>query len=352
MDKISVLVTGIGGGGHGEQIVKALRLGKLSYNIIGTDVTSYCSGRALVNEFREVPYASSDKYLDIILGICEEFKIKAIFHGSEQEMVFLGKNRKIFEDLNIYLPINSEEVFNICQNKVRTMEHLAKLGINMPKFIKLSKAEDIHVIDFMYPIIVKPSVGGGGSNNVFVVQNFSELKNITEFLFKYNAELVLQEYIGTPDNEFTVGVLFGEDGQLINSIAVKRIIENALSRRTMVPNLTGRTDLGSHLVISSGVSSGHIARWSSVTTICEKIAKSLNPTAPINIQCRKVGNEIIPFEINPRFSGTTSLRAMVGYNEPDILIRKDILGEKISTHFPYENGIIMRGLVEYSLEEK
>ena len=33
------------------------------------------------------------------------------------------------------------------------------------------------------------------------------------------------------------------------------------------------------------------------------------------------------FEINPRFSGTTSLRAMVGYNEPDVLIRHHVLGE-------------------------
>jgi carbamoyl-phosphate synthase large subunit len=52
------------------------------------------------------------------------------------------------------------------------------------------------------------------------------------------------------------------------------------------------------------------------------------------------------FEINPRFSGTTSLRAMVGFNEPDLLIRRHVLQEKIEPHFKYGSGIIVRGLSE------
>ena len=36
--RAKVLLTGIGGGGHGEQILKALRLGELEYDIVGTDV--------------------------------------------------------------------------------------------------------------------------------------------------------------------------------------------------------------------------------------------------------------------------------------------------------------------------
>ncbi|GAG21532.1 unnamed protein product, partial [marine sediment metagenome] len=35
MEKVPVMVTGIGGGGHGEQIVKALRMASTPYEIIG-----------------------------------------------------------------------------------------------------------------------------------------------------------------------------------------------------------------------------------------------------------------------------------------------------------------------------
>lgn len=42
MKKTRILVTGIGGGGNGEQVLKALRLAKDSdYTIIGTDITDY-----------------------------------------------------------------------------------------------------------------------------------------------------------------------------------------------------------------------------------------------------------------------------------------------------------------------
>jgi len=37
---------------------------------------------------------------------------------------------------------------------------------------------------------------------------------------------------------------------------------------------------------------------------------------------------------------------MVGYNEPDILIKKHLLGFDIKPFFNYESGLIMRGLKE------
>ena len=347
MDKIPVLVTGIGGGGHGEQIIKALRLGKLSYNIIGTDITTFCSSRAIVDKFYEIPLVSSSSYLTIILDICKKYKVKAVFHGSEQEMMFFSEHRKYFEDIGIYLPVNSKYTLDICQNKSKTMEHLNKLGFETPKFIEITKQSTCEFGE--PPFIVKPSIGGGGSSNVFIAQDYEELRLITKYILKYSKKILIQEYIGTPDKEFTVGVLFGKDGHLINSIAVKRIIENALSRRMSILNNTNKENLGTHLVVSSGVSSGEIGRWSYVTKPCEVIAKSLKPIAPINIQCRQVNNKIIPFEINPRFSGTTSLRAIVGYNEPDVLIRRDVFGEEIKDHFSYNESTIMRGLQEYEI---
>ncbi len=65
------------------------------------------------------------------------------------------------------------------------------------------------------------------------------------------------------------------------------------------------------------------------TAFCEKVASALGSTGPLNIQCRKDGEDIYVFEINPRFSGTTSMRALCGYNEPETLIRKHLLKEKM-----------------------
>jgi carbamoyl-phosphate synthase large subunit len=43
---------------------------------------------------------------------------------------------------------------------------------------------------------------------------------------------------------------------------------------------------------------------------------------------------------------------MVGYNEPDLMIRKYLLNEEIEPHFAYKEGTILRGLDEIFLEKQ
>jgi carbamoyl-phosphate synthase large subunit len=88
-----------------------------------------------------------------------------------------------------------------------------------------------------------------------------------------------------------------------------------------IPNLTGRKDLGSFLAISSGITQGEISTFTPVLDACRRIAEALGSRGPLNIQGRWDGSNFMPFEINPRFSGTTSMRAMAGFNEPVLLIR-------------------------------
>jgi len=110
--------------------------------------------------------------------------------------------------------------------------------------------------------------------------------------------------------------------------------------------------LGSHLGISSGISQGEIGRFPSVTNQCKEIAAKLGATSAMNIQCRLVNGKVYVFEINPRFSGTTSLRAICGYNEPEILVRSHFLNEQIHPDFGYKSGVILRSLTESFSEFK
>jgi carbamoyl-phosphate synthase large subunit len=346
--RAKVLLTGIGGGGHGEQILKALRLGEVEYDIVGTDISNACANRNLVDKFVQLPRANHPTYLNELRSLARSEKCIAVFHGSEPEMAVLSQHRPALEADGLYVPVNPPSVLDICQDKPKTMAHLASCGFRTPKFMEVLELSDIDGWEIL-PAILKPSVGGGGSANVFIVQSREELLAFSRYLLGICASFIVQEYIGSPEDEYTVGVLFGADGVLINSIAIKRVINNALTIRTQVPNKSGRSDLGSRLVISTGISQGHIADWRLVRSACEKVAESLSPKAPMNLQCRVVGGVVIPFEINPRFSGTTSLRAMAGYNEPDILIRRDVFGESIPVRFPYKEMMILRGLKEHSL---
>jgi carbamoyl-phosphate synthase large subunit len=342
---LTVLITGVGGGGHGEQVLKALKLAKTHYTIIGADMSHLSMGLLEVDLPYIVPPATHPDYIDVILKICKKHDVKVLFHGSEPELKVMSENRARIESEGIFLPINPNEVLSICMDKSKTVNFLKENNFSYPKSVTVREAEDIEKIDFL-PAVLKPSIGAGGSANILLAQTQGELEMFGNYLLTIYKEFIVQEYVGSPESEFTVGVLISMDGELINSIAVRRSILSTLSNRIKVTNQTGNDNFGNILAISNGVSQGEIGKFPEVTKQCEDIAMKMGCRGSVNVQCRLVDGKVFVFEINPRFSGTTSLRAMVGYNEPDTLIRKHLFKEDIEPHFDYKSGFIMRGLKE------
>jgi len=350
-EAIPVVVTGVGGGGHGHQILKALLMARTPYRIIPVDMSPFSIGLFEGEEGYVVPPASNPDYIPTLLDICRKFKVKVLFHGSEPELKVLSENREVFEREGIFLPINPPHVINLCMDKWSLIEYLKSKGFTVPETILVDKEKDIPK-EISFPVVIKPSVGGGGSNNVFLAQDEDELIFACRFILRQNRKALVQEYIGTPESEYTVGILFTMEGELIGSIALRRHILSAPSNRFKLPNRTGRKELSSILAISSGISQGIIDDFQEIRKVCEEIGVALGARGPINIQCRFVNGIIYPFEINPRFSGTTSIRALMGFNEPDMLIRHYILKEKIIKPVKYKYGTVVRGLEEKWIDPK
>jgi carbamoyl-phosphate synthase large subunit len=343
--EVRALVTGVGGGGLGEQLLKALRLAQTRYHIVGTDVTPYSSGFAQVDDRVLVPPATDPEYIDVVLGLCRVREIEVVLPGSEPELRQMSAHRQRFEQAGVFLPINPTHVIEACLDKVRTMGALEEAGFSVPPYRSIRSLDDLDDFDHL-PAVLKPSTGGGGSAHLYLAQDSTELQACARLLLAAHDEFLVQAYVGTADEEYTVGVLVDMDGILLNSIAVRRDITSPLSNRIRVQNRTDDAELGPVLAISSGVSQGRIGRFGDVCRQSEDIAIALGARGALNIQCRLVEGRVVVFEINPRFSGTTSLRAMVGYNEPDVLVRRHVLGEPIKAHWPYAEGVIVRGLAE------
>ncbi|CAB3898154.1 ATP-grasp domain-containing protein [Achromobacter sp. CF-sbj1-Ac2-l] len=348
MNKVPVLVTGIGGGGHGEQILKALRMASTPYLLVGGDMNPFSKGLAEVDIPYILPPAKDPRYIDSLLRLCRKHSIKAMFHGSEPELKVMSANRDLIKEAGVFLPINPAHVIDLCMDKAKTSEWLAAHGFDVPRTVQINDLSDLDKVDF-FPAVLKPSVGSGGSANIFLAQDRKELNFLGMSLLENIGPYIVQEYVGNTESEFTVGVLFDMNGRLLNSIAVRRMILSGLSNRVRVKNRTGDMSLGEILAISSGVSQGDVGAFPEVTGVCEKIATELGCQGAVNIQCRLAGGKVYVFEINPRFSGTTSLRAMVGYNEPDVLLRTHVLQDPVSPRFTYREGRVVRGLAEVLL---
>ena len=152
--KANILVTGIGGGGHGEQILKSLKLIEdIDLTIIGTDISEFSTGKTLVNQFYVVPRVTESNYKDVVFNIIKKHNISFVFHGSEAELKFISEHRSEFERIGVGHPLNSKEVISLCMNKFNTYVFLKEKGIALPKFKKLTSLSDISEIDF-YPLPV------------------------------------------------------------------------------------------------------------------------------------------------------------------------------------------------------
>ena len=340
-----MLVTAVGGGGVGEQLVKALRLAPRPYRIIGADVEARSLGLQEVDVPVLLPPASAREYVETLLSVCARLGVPAVYPGSEPELIVLSAARARFAALGIVLFVNRAEVIATGLDKARTAAFLTAHGFHPPRTLIVTSRDELAAVAFL-PAVLKPNTSSGGSANVFVAQTQEELHRFGSYLLDNFTTCLVQEYVGDAASEYTVGVLSDLDGGLLHSIAVRRNILPAFSSRSKVKNRSGNPAFGAQLVVSNGISQGEIGPFPEVTEPCERIAAALGSRGPLNVQCRLVDGEVRVFEINPRFSGSASLRAMVGFNEPDLLYRRHVEGETLPGRFAYRSGRIARGLRE------
>ena len=75
-----------------------------------------------------------------------------------------------------------------------------------------------------FPIIIKPRKGSG-SRNVFLCHDKEEAVFFGNYLKKYGHKPICQEHIGSSSEEYTIGILYADQGKLSVSVAMKRILE-------------------------------------------------------------------------------------------------------------------------------
>jgi carbamoyl-phosphate synthase large subunit len=328
----NVLIAGIGGASLGTEIQKSLSLCGDKYAIYGTDISAHAYGH-FSNGFKKTFTISKEKYIENTLEICRQYDIACILPGGEEPLRLLNESFAIFEKYDIKLAINNEKVIRICSDKALTFQVLNELNIDIPKTLQFN--DSLNFKELKYPCIVKPSTGSGGSNFVFFAVDENETKLYCQYLKNNQKNPIIQEYIPEDEGEFTIGVLSLPNSTMIGSIALKRVFDSKLS-------VLIKGDFG---LISSGYSQGLIEDFPEIRKTAEKIAQKVGSTGPLNIQARIRNGQLIPFEINPRFSASTYLRALAGFNEIDIFL-DFLFDEKISKPTEIKFGRYLRSLSE------
>jgi carbamoyl-phosphate synthase large subunit len=343
---VNVLVTGVGGGTIGEQVCKSLKKGENQYKLFVTNTSPEPMAVIQADFYKILPNAGDKKYISALRDLIKLHEIHFLIPGSELELIKISKKRNDLEDTGVKILINSNDVISLCVDKEKTFSFLSNNNIRVPKTLEVRNSHEIRGQNIEFPCIVKPSKGSGGSAATFIAQQMDELEFFVKYLLRYQYSPLIQEYIGNAGDEYTIGVLNSPNGKHMGTFVLNRDILSGLSNRFRVPNFTDRKSLGNILAISSGISQGRHMEFMAIKEQAENIAKILGSIGPLNIQGRLDGTDFIPFEINPRFSGTSPIRAMAGFNEPEILINW-YLGKKECDNQQFKYGEFTRGLVEY-----
>lgn len=315
---IKVLVTGVGGRSIGAGIMFAIETLSPKYKVIATDADSFSFGLYKAVEGYVIPKANAQDYTDVLNDIANTYHIEAIFPGTIPEVEVLSENK---EKIKAPLIMNlNAELVKISKDKLFLYDYLKRVGVNTPQTVVSERVNEL--IDVKgFPLIIKPRTGSGASRNVSFIINKKELKNVQEEYEKENIKCIFQEAIGSGEDEYTVGILNDKEGNLIDSIVIHRKLIGLSLKEQRIVN-------GKNCAISTGYSQGFIVKNKIISTYCEHVAALLGNIGPLNLQVRISDGVVYVFEVHPRFSGTTPIRASAGFNEPDILFRNFVLEEK------------------------
>lgn len=135
-----------------------------------------------------------------VLKICKSADIVFLaLHGEDGEN---GKVQATFDTLGIKYTGSGCLGSAMAMNKYISKQIMNANGIKNAEYVFVKKGSKIPKINI--PCVIKPT-SGGSSVGVSIVQNESEFESAIETAFKYEDEIIIEQYI--KGREFSVGIL-------------------------------------------------------------------------------------------------------------------------------------------------
>lgn len=286
MEQLTVMVTGAGAV-LGQGILRCLRMSHKSIRIITADPDYRAAGHWLGDFAVLIPMADDPEYLTVVEDILDREHVGILLIGTDVELPIFSKERARLEaKYGTKIVVSPYQVVEIANDKLLTAHFLK--GAGFPFALSASADDMIAVTELVrdkgFPLIVKPK-HGARSVGVVIIHDQDELARLFG-----RSDLLVQELLPDNEGEYTAGCLVVEK-ECLASVVLKRDLRDGNTYRAYA-DTSQRFD-------------GEISA----------IAERLNCYGPCNFQFRVINGRPVIFEINARFSGTTPIRTMFGFNE-------------------------------------
>ena len=278
----TILVSGASGiVGYG--ILRSLK--EQDYKLIGTTIYKESPADCFSDIVEHPPMTHDEGYIPWLIDTIEKYHIDMIIPAIEADMEVWNKNREKLQNTGTYVLLNNSGLIDLCLDKWHFYQALKD---NHFKYCIDSTIDAEHVT-YSYPFILKPRCGFGGRGIVVVKDE--------EMFNKYRKRIpednyMIQEFVGTSDEEYTVSGFFDNQSNLKACIMMKR----QLSKQ-------GFTEISKVVNIDE------------IKKIIIELADIFHPVGPTNFQFRRHEGDWRLLEMNPRISSSTSIRKSFNYNE-------------------------------------
>lgn len=312
-NNIRVLMTGAGAPG-GPGIISALKKNK-QIKLFIADANSNASGRHISPKipFYKIPKAEDSSFVDFLLNICLNLKIKIILPLVTRELFKFSLHKSKFLKNNIIIIVSDKNALFLANNKFSFYQHLKNYNIKVPKFYLAKNKLDL--IDACtklnhkrFPIVIKPCIGNG-SRGVRILDNranrfdilfnqkpnsiYSTFDEIINLIGKNKMpDILVTEYL--PGEELTIDTIVHNGSILDCLIRTRTSINNGIS------------------------TAGCFIENQEVFNYIKKII-SVTPglSGPIGFQVKKSSfDEFLLLESNPRLQGTSVAALGLNVNLP------------------------------------
>ncbi len=318
-----IAVTGAGAV-LGQGIIKSLKMAPTKYEIVSLDPNPLSPGLYWTDSHDLVPMANDSHYKSAIESMLDRERPDAVLIGTDVELEIFARMRAEWEDrFNTKIVVSSSEQIEIADDKLATARWLEANGLPFPRSAAAEEREQIEALIAAvgFPLIVKPR-RGARAVGVTLVRDRDELMAA----MKGRQGLLVQQWAGPDDQEYTAGVICFE-GDVAASIVLRRDLRDGNTFRAYADDYPDCEDY------------------------VRRVAAAFQPHGPANFQFRKGSDgQFRLFEINARFSGTTPMRALLGFNEVHMVLQKVLHGTPI-TQPPTARGTVVRFLEEQLLPD-
>jgi nucleoside-diphosphate-sugar epimerase len=295
------------GSGVGQSVINSIRSAGRPYYTIGLGTNPMAFGAYECDDFDYTPNIYAVDYIDELLKKCVKHEIDLLIPGNDDEVLLFAKNSKKISSYGIKAIYSNEALVSLCRDKNRMSRDLNKVANIFVKSFELHEIyEALSAGELNFPLIAKPK-GGYASKGIIIVNSKEDIASIPAgFVIQElalpsktdpNYKLYIQQIeqkINPQVSEFSIQLVYDLNGNLLGKMASFNKLNNGVPVEIIPIDVP--------------------AVWEAVDKITPTLL-ALGLKGPLNLQGRLTDAGLKIFEMNPRFTGISGLRALMGFNE-------------------------------------